>query len=56
MIILYLSFFQAQNPEWGLRDVYDLEKLAKSNSMNFDAMFDMPANNKTLVWLKLTSD
>ncbi|ROT64366.1 hypothetical protein C7M84_017710 [Penaeus vannamei] len=41
-----------QNFEWGLRDVDELEKEAKKNGLVFDAMFDMPANNKTLVWQK----
>lgn len=43
---------QEQNFEWGLRDVDELEKEAKKNGLVFDAMFDMPANNKTLVWQK----
>ncbi|XP_071538367.1 methyltransferase-like 26 isoform X2 [Panulirus ornatus] len=41
-----------QNDAWGLRDVDDLEKEAKKNGLVFDAMFNMPANNKTLIWLK----
>lgn len=44
--------FQSQNEAWGLRDTDDLEKEAKKNGMSFDAMFNMPANNKTLVWIK----
>lgn len=43
---------KSQNAAWGLRDIDDLEKEAKMNGLNFDAMFDMPANNKTLIWVK----
>lgn len=43
---------KAQNSSWGLRDIGDLEKESKKNGIILDAMFDMPANNKTLVWLK----
>lgn len=42
---------KAQNSSWGLRDVADLEIEGKKNGMVLVAMFDMPANNKTLVWL-----
>lgn len=44
--------FQSQNEAWGLRDTGDLEKEAKKNGITFDAMFNMPANNKILVWIK----
>lgn len=43
---------KSQNAAWGLRDIDDLEKEAKKNGLNFDAMFDMPSNNKTLIWVK----
>ncbi|XP_066945715.1 methyltransferase-like 26 [Macrobrachium rosenbergii] len=47
---------KAKNAEWGLRDIDDLEKEAKKNGLTFDAMFDMPANNKTLIWVKSDSE
>ncbi|XP_064097654.1 methyltransferase-like 26 [Macrobrachium nipponense] len=47
---------KAKNAEWGLRDIDDLEKEAKNNGLTFDAMFDMPANNKTLIWVKSDSE
>ncbi|XP_015596610.1 methyltransferase-like 26 isoform X2 [Cephus cinctus] len=41
-----------QDPEWGLRDVKQLEKLAKENGIQLVEMVDMPANNKTIIWKK----
>ncbi|KAK8731412.1 hypothetical protein OTU49_007594, partial [Cherax quadricarinatus] len=49
---LVIDITKKENEAWGLRDVDDLEKEAKKNGMTFDAMFNMPANNKILVWLK----
>ncbi|XP_076060852.1 methyltransferase-like 26 isoform X2 [Oratosquilla oratoria] len=43
---------KGRNPSWGLRDIDVLEKEAEKNGMSFDAMFDMPSNNKTLIFLK----
>ncbi|KAK3851258.1 hypothetical protein Pcinc_042078 [Petrolisthes cinctipes] len=50
--VTFNESLKSQNEEWGLRDVDDLEKEAKKNSITFDAMFNMPANNKTLIWVK----
>lgn len=41
-----------QNPEWGLRDIVDLEKLAKEFGVSLLKIYDLPANNKCLVWKK----
>ena len=39
------------NPEWGIRDVSDLEKEAsREGNIFLEAVHDMPANNKILVW------
>ncbi|KAK2587206.1 hypothetical protein KPH14_002949 [Odynerus spinipes] len=43
---------KSQNPDWGLRELRDLEKLAEENDIKIMEMFDMPANNKTIVWKK----
>ncbi|XP_012258056.1 methyltransferase-like 26 [Athalia rosae] len=43
---------KTQNPEWGLRDVRDLEKLAHENGIYLMKIIDMPANNKTIIWRK----
>lgn len=42
-----------RNPEWGLRDIAELEKLANKFSMELKEAVDMPSNNKTLIWKKL---
>jgi SAM-dependent methyltransferase len=38
------------NPEWGVRDIADLEKLAVRNSLALREVKDMPANNMILVF------
>jgi len=43
---------RAQNPQWGVRDIDDLVNIAKENGIRLVKRFDMPANNKTLVWQK----
>ncbi|XP_066603874.1 methyltransferase-like 26 [Prorops nasuta] len=43
---------KSQDASWGLRDVADLQKLAKENNIDMIKMFDMPANNKTIIWKK----
>lgn len=43
---------RSQDPEWGLRDVRDLEKLANQNGIHSIEILDMPANNKTIIWEK----
>ncbi len=41
-----------RNPEWGIRDVLDLKKLAEENSIELVKIYNLPANNKLLVWKK----
>ncbi|XP_076359617.1 methyltransferase-like 26 [Tachypleus tridentatus] len=41
-----------ENVEYGVRDIRDLEKLAKDNKMALEKVYDMPSNNKTLVFRK----
>ncbi|XP_045128400.1 methyltransferase-like 26 [Portunus trituberculatus] len=54
--VAFNQSLKSQNAEWGLRDIDDLEKEAKKNGMTFDAMFNMPANNKILVWQKAENE
>lgn len=43
---------KARNPEWGVRDVDDLTKLAKSVGMELRQTVSLPANNHCLVFGK----
>ncbi|KAL1501358.1 hypothetical protein ABEB36_006692 [Hypothenemus hampei] len=40
------------NPEFGLRDIKDIEKEALLYGVHLRKIFDLPANNKCLVWQK----
>ena len=44
---------KSRDPEWGIRDIKDLKKLAEANGIELLKMHDMPANNRTLIWQKL---
>lgn len=48
------KMLKSQDERWGLRDINDLKKLAEKNNIKLIAMFDMPANNKTLIWKKMS--
>lgn len=41
---------RSTNPEWGVRDLRDLQQLANTYSITLDRIFDMPANNKLCIW------
>lgn len=43
---------RSQNPEWGVRDIRDLNKIAQQNGIEFERAFEMPANNKICLWRK----
>ena len=45
------SYLKLNNPEWGIRDISDLEKEAsREGNMILTDVHEMPANNKILVW------
>lgn len=50
--VRFNNMLKNQNPEWGVRDIQDLKILAQKNSIKFVEMYDMPANNKILLWQK----
>jgi hypothetical protein len=41
------------NPEWGVRDIVDLETLAAANGLRLAEAIDMPANNLILMFARL---
>lgn len=46
------QYLRSTNPEWGVRDLRDLQQLASTYGINLEKIFDMPANNKICVWRK----
>jgi SAM-dependent methyltransferase len=43
---------KAQNPTWGVRDIADLERVGKASGVNLRETIEMPANNRSLVFIK----
>jgi SAM-dependent methyltransferase len=41
---------KARNPEWGLRQLEDVQAEAERNGLRFEGLWEMPANNLTLVF------
>jgi hypothetical protein len=44
------SSLRENNPEWGVRDIADLEILAAANGLKLIETFEMPANNMILMF------
>jgi hypothetical protein len=40
------------NPDWGVRDIGDLERLAKGVGLALSEIIEMPANNLILVFAR----
>jgi SAM-dependent methyltransferase len=47
---------RARNPEWGLRDLEEVTRLAEGNGLALEEVVEMPANNFTLVFRKHITD
>jgi hypothetical protein len=47
---LFDESLRARNPEWGVRDVADVETLARSHDFVLEERVRMPANNLSLVF------
>ena len=43
------------NPEWGVRDTADLRRLAESNGLRLAESIEMPSNNATLVFERISA-
>lgn len=50
--IQFDQMLRSRNPSWGLRDVDDVKKLASQYGLHLDKIVDMPANNKSLIFIK----
>lgn len=44
---------RANNPEWGIRDIMEISQLAVDRKFVHEEIFDMPANNKMLLFRKV---
>lgn len=43
---------KSRNPGWGVRDIADLQELARGNGLSLQRRFAMPANNQSLVFAR----
>lgn len=41
-----------RNPEWGLRDLDEVQKVASEHGLELESRWDMPANNFAVVYRK----
>merc|ERR1740121_2615831 len=49
------SFLKQKDQRFGIREIRDLEQLAQKHGFTLEAMHDMPANNKSLIWRQRAS-
>jgi SAM-dependent methyltransferase len=47
---------KAQDPAWGVRDIADLERVGGASGLNLRETIEMPANNRSLVFIKTSDD
>lgn len=50
--IAFDESLRSRNPEWGVRDVSEVERVAQEWGFSLEERVPMPANNFTLVWRK----
>lgn len=43
---------KSSNPDWGLRDIDDLERVAMTSGLRLHETIDMPANNRMLAFMR----
>lgn len=44
---------KSRNASWGIKDIRDLKQIASRHGIGFREYFNMPSNNKTIVWAKV---
>jgi hypothetical protein len=49
------QFLRSQNPEWGVRNLEAVETIAVSHGFQLTTIEEMPANNLSLVFVKITA-
>jgi len=50
--VSFNSSLKSMDKEYGIRDIRDLQSVAENNGMKLKEIYDMPSNNKTLVWVR----
>ena len=48
----FCQSLRARDPRWGVRDLVDLEQVARAQGISRSATESMPANNHSLVWTR----
>lgn len=43
---------RSRDPTWGIRDITELKEVGAAQGLNLDQVIEMPANNKSLVFVK----
>lgn len=44
---------KSRNSSWGIKDIRDLKVIAQKYGIAFREYYNMPSNNKTIVWKKI---
>ncbi|KAG5666116.1 Methyltransferase-like 26 B, partial [Polypedilum vanderplanki] len=50
--VRFNEMLKRDDPNYGIRDISDLENIANANFFSLANIHDLPANNKLLVWKK----
>lgn len=51
--VMFDRSLRRRDASWGVRDIKDLKLTAASNKIEFRELYEMPSNNKTLIWQKV---
>ena len=50
--VTFNQFLKSNDSSWGIRDILDLKNLASANFFRLVETYELPSNNKCLVWMK----